>query len=252
MRGATRAKPKDTVWIAISIHAPHAGSDHFLVSYKIPTFYFNPRSPCGERPTSIPSLLQPFQFQSTLPMRGATHEGKERHPSMIISIHAPHAGSDVYIERAGAGNADFNPRSPCGERLSLKSATEQLLKFQSTLPMRGATRIREHRQNGFIGFQSTLPMRGATTFGQIGLRLGKFQSTLPMRGATRKPMNVADQFLISIHAPHAGSDMVGGCCGRHLYHFNPRSPCGERQENPRTIRHGDRFQSTLPMRGATH
>ena len=184
MRGATTSSFPIKFLHFISIHAPHAGSDGVSRTIKSIRLHFNPRSPCGERPTSIPSLLQPFQFQSTLPMRGATHEGKERHPSMIISIHAPHAGSDVYIERAGAGNADFNPRSPCGERLSLKSATEQLLKFQSTLPMRGATRIREHRQNGFIGFQSTLPMRGATWWEVV----------------------VGGIFTISIHAPHAGSD----------------------------------------------
>jgi len=34
---------------------------------------------------------------------------------------------------------DFNPLSPCGERLSYFGVNEKILQFQSTLPMRGET-----------------------------------------------------------------------------------------------------------------
>ena len=34
--------------------------------------YFNPRSPCGERPGACQAGTQQFLFQSTLPLRGAT------------------------------------------------------------------------------------------------------------------------------------------------------------------------------------
>ena len=33
---------------------------------------FNPRSPCGERPSPLNSIREPLIFQSTLPVRGAT------------------------------------------------------------------------------------------------------------------------------------------------------------------------------------
>ena len=36
---------------------------------------FNPRSPCGERPTTAEELYNAMQFQSTLPVRGATPSG---------------------------------------------------------------------------------------------------------------------------------------------------------------------------------
>ena len=99
---------------------------------------FNPRSPCGERQETC--LIAPFvpQFQSTLPMRGATSRMRAIYRFNQISIHAPHAGSDegnsskaiantisIHAPHAGsdqrrggriAGNPDFNPRSPCGER----------------------------------------------------------------------------------------------------------------------------------------
>ncbi len=78
------------------------------------------------------------KFQSTLPMRGATivvplilltmvisihapHAGSDvgnliQQITNTISIHAPHAGSDTFSKKALASCLDFNPRSPCGER----------------------------------------------------------------------------------------------------------------------------------------
>ena len=81
---------------------------------------------------------------------------------MYISIHAPRVGSD--------------PRKP--------NTCLAELKFQSTLPVWGATR----GQAGFSGpgpeFQSTLPVWGATCIGPYTRRFPKFQSTLPVWGAT--------------------------------------------------------------------
>ena len=58
-----------------------------------------------------------------------------------------------------------------------------LLKFQSTLPMRGAIlRALEEQIEDYV-FQSTLPMRGAITHLHVPWCVIKFQSTLPMRGA---------------------------------------------------------------------
>ena len=145
-------------------------------------------------------------------------------------------------------------------------------RFQSTLPLRGATSaqtisIRIPR------FQSTLPLRGATSFhGRpvVGLQ---FQSTLPLRGATRFVQKIGIVMLISIHAPLAGSDVLRQFHPNHsaisihaplagsdqdiadqdtnLEHFNPRSPCGERPAASVTPHVAWLFQSTLPLRGAT-
>ena len=82
---------------AISIHAPRAGSDGRV--YTLDTYM--------------------DQFQSTLPVRGATHTNKVVENSQPISIHAPRAGSDVKIRRGQFRLPHFNPRSPCGERLPL-------------------------------------------------------------------------------------------------------------------------------------
>ena len=101
------------------------------------------------------------QFQSTLPMQGATMIDDIEKWNDIISIHAPYAGSDkawrllklwisisIHAPYAGSdGNTfsakrrsrNFNPRSLCRERLSLRARSDAELEFQSTLPMQGAT-----------------------------------------------------------------------------------------------------------------
>ena len=191
-------------------------------------------------------------FQSTLPVRGATGIPRFFDLTDMISIHAPRAGSDPGRRDKYIGHADFNPRSPCGER-----PTDDLIEckygvFQSTLPVRGATDPMTIAASVLGLFQSTLPVRGATS-PMLGYLLSMiFQSTLPVRGATRKTYQRRTNKMISIHAPRAGSDkcfsrprvvQVGisihapragsdpdefGALLLNIY-FNPRSPCGERR-----------------------
>ena len=56
----------------ISIHAPRGGSDRSGGKSHPPNFYFNPRSPWGERPSCTGSEVGRRAFQSTLPVGGAT------------------------------------------------------------------------------------------------------------------------------------------------------------------------------------
>ena len=55
---------------------------------------FNPHSPCGERLTTSRNGSPISEFQSTLPLRGATALYNAILPSVEISIHTPLAGSD--------------------------------------------------------------------------------------------------------------------------------------------------------------
>ena len=50
-------------------------------------------------------------------------------------------------------------------------------------------------------------MRGATLVHPYMEHSAKFQSTLPMRGATADSADFDNYLRISIHAPHAGSDL---------------------------------------------
>ena len=57
-------------------------------------------------------------------------------------------------------------------------------------------------------FQSTLLMRGATQLRLSIIMVLLFQSTLLMRGATCHLNHLHEVIIISIHAPHARSDMT--------------------------------------------
>ena len=145
-----------------------------------------------------------------------------------ISIHAPRVGSDLPSPSCWRLPRYFNPRSPCGERPSRLAFPDSGFKFQSTLPVWGATRDPEWSLQSAI-FQSTLPVWGATRWSTSERKGHTFQSTLPVWGAT--PQCRRDY-------PAHGD-------------FNPRSPCGERPSAGRLAWTTWVFQSTLPVWGAT-
>ena len=49
--GSDKKLSMSSAEVTISIHAPRVGSDCNLFILKYPHSHFNPRSPCGERPT---------------------------------------------------------------------------------------------------------------------------------------------------------------------------------------------------------
>ena len=79
----------------ISIHAPRTGSDF--------------RTSCTNPGIS--------SFQSTLPARGATWGARWTSCRRIFQSTLPARGATVLAAQADEKRADFNPRSPHGERL---------------------------------------------------------------------------------------------------------------------------------------
>ena len=216
----------------ISIHAPLAGCDR-----------------C--RKTS--GRASP-RFQSTHPLRGATASSTSIVPPPLISIHAPLAGCDArsvrsapplrchFNPRTPCGvrrcwqygcpqPKNFNPRTPCGVRPRAARPARPSARFQSTHPLRGATRERAHSSTRTTYFNPRTPCGvRLSAAGQLcdrqrhfnprtpcGVRLirsraspgsAKFQSTHPLRGATDDDRRVQSHTPISIHAPLAGCDLV--------------------------------------------
>ena len=71
--GATASGSASPGAADISIHAPRVGSDRGQIEQPGRGHYFNPRSPCGERPSAfMPIAWRNALFQSTLPVWGAT------------------------------------------------------------------------------------------------------------------------------------------------------------------------------------
>ena len=192
----------------ISIHAPLAGCDIRLRTGSRLAANFNPRTPCGVRQEHKPPNTFAAQFQSTHPLRGATHSVRAVSHHALISIHAPLAGCDLCRRFNASCIGYFNPRTPCGVRLARPAAMTGCAGFQSTHPLRGAT-------------SSSTRMRGT----------GTFQSTHPLRGATIPPSETVVRMAISIHAPLAGCDAARAPTSFRSSHFNPRTPCGVRRKH---------------------
>ena len=140
LRGATLGYTVSSAFSIISIHAPLAGRDRNPSGPGRCSRYFNPRAPCGARLRSSVSSLSNSGFQSTRPLRGATAFVGRGSGVLDISIHAPLAGRDGYDPARGNPSVDFNPRAPCGARLLQVHALLVCGRFQSTRPLRGATR----------------------------------------------------------------------------------------------------------------
>ena len=95
IRGATSEQNSCEKRFKISIHAPHTGSDPVRKG-KGPARSISIHAPhTGSDANSLLDMAVQGLFQSTLPIRGATHNVRYYHPVLQISIHAPHTGSDL-------------------------------------------------------------------------------------------------------------------------------------------------------------
>ena len=124
----------------ISIHAPLAGCDGSL-PFPLPSAPdFNPRTPCGvrlRRATTFTSTQEfqsthplrgatgfynrvpaPRRFQSTHPLRGATRNTSAQAVNFAFQSTHPLRGATQATTPAIGRSTDFNPRTPCGVRLS--------------------------------------------------------------------------------------------------------------------------------------
>ena len=156
---------------------------------------------------------------------------KRRNQHENISTHAPLAGRDAAASSLLPFFFDFNPRAPCGAR---RQALPRVLGgegFQPTRPLRGATPGRARSGSRKCQFQPTRPLRGATRLCRCTTsRRSGFQPTRPLRGATLAEDRVGHGESISTHAPLAGRDAQKKNAPTVARHFNPRAPCGARQQ----------------------
>ena len=172
-----------TLQTPISIHALRKESDPGTLRLTKRSKNFNPHSPCGERRHQH---LQRARTQDFNP-----HSPCGERPPPWPSRHAPY---------------DFNPHSPCGERRGLQDAFGFVHGISIHTPLAGSDLVSSLPSFELVQFQSTLPLRGATKNSSPPLTLTLFQSTLPLRGATYRLGRVPYPPRISIHTPLAGSD----------------------------------------------
>ena len=122
-----------------------------------------------------------------------------------------------------------NPRSPRGERQ--KTTPLQTLRetFQSTLPVRGATRGRF----AALGCPTRISIHAPREGSELGYHWVSYKKVwisihAPREGSDLRRLCTAHSPHISIHAPREGSDRSRHLPSCRTAHFNPRSPRGER------------------------
>ena len=80
--------------------------------------HFNPRPPCGGRQISLSRSSNSSPFQSTSPVWRTTRSSPRIVLVTPISIHVPRVEDDFAGFSVVAVVLDFNPRPPCGGRLT--------------------------------------------------------------------------------------------------------------------------------------
>ena len=100
---------------------------------------FNPRTPCGVRPSWAFFCCHCGMFQSTHSLRSATDHSEDSDAATNVSIHALLAECDPLRTAPFILRRCFNPRTPCGVRPINLLNQFPAAWFQSTHSLRSAT-----------------------------------------------------------------------------------------------------------------
>ena len=212
---------------------------------------FNPRTPCGVRHAMLSCAGPCRRFQSTHSLRSATGYCWTRRQGLSVSIHALLAECDEICNDYKNQQYGFNPRTPCGVRLSDWFSPCPANQFQSTHSLRSATCFSGIRKTcRKVSIHALLAECDSLRMKQL-VDVLAFQSTHSLRSATRSDGSPHPDHVVSIHALLAECDFF-----LLMFHdgnngFNPRTPCGVRPEALAPICRNLTFQSTHSLRSAT-
>ena len=213
------------------------------------------------------------RFQSTHSLRSATPNLQPQLPYPLVSIHALLAECDITTPLYKTYQQCFNPRTPCGVRLTRIIRLPPRGRFQSTHSLRSATDFRVFGQravevsiHALLAECDTLFCPGATVTESFNPRtpcgvrrivtdafgpVAVFQSTHSLRSATRVGTPHRVLANVSIHALLAECDAVADAPKVQRRCFNPRTPCGVRRSPVNNPCSWHVFQSTHSLRSAT-
>ena len=186
--------------------------------------------------------MRSWLFQSTRPVRGATISGALDLGGDAVSIHAPRAGRDLPCVVSYLRTGCFNPRAPCGARRRAFRRLSAFLLFQSTRPVRGATRV-PSASSLARRVSIHAPRAGRDVDSDAADHRAAVSIHAPRAGRDPRLYHVPLPRRVSIHAPRAGRDPLSKDAHPTPVCFNPRAPCGAR---PRPTGCGNFFVSFNP------
>ena len=193
--------------------------------------YFNPRAPYGARLAFPIHFASSMVFQSTRPIRGATTPpGWRIRTGYDFNPRAPYGARRNVSGRRARAKLHFNPRAPYGARHA--DCLRIIINGQISIhaPHTGRDYITTKSSNAKRAFQSTRPIRGATRGFAVWSRLLAISIHAPHTGRDLKVYFYQNLFFhfnprapygarhiiagdsrtvfssISIHAPHTGRD----------------------------------------------
>ena len=170
-------------------------------------------------------------FQSTHPVRGATHIEYVKAHTTTISIHAPRAGCDFFWASVSVCEVyNFNPRTPCGVRRRSSRLLAKWRKISIHAPRAGCDSCRICLSRVLSNFNPRTPCGvrplsapSISSYSDFNPRTpcgvrpcllvyylgqGHFNPRTPC-GVRRHMVKYMDgQIDISIHAPRAGCDWL--------------------------------------------
>ena len=168
----------------ISIHAAREGGDSVSpAQMQLINISIHAAREGGDDAGFMRTQLEPL-FQSTPPVKAATAQTESSLWILLISIHAAREGGDLPV-RVGAICRAISIHAAREGGDTFAVATPSCLSlFQSTPPVKAATRI---KRSFMVNkkFQSTPPVKAATFVHIPKYVLRIFQSTPPVKAATR-------------------------------------------------------------------
>ena len=200
----------------ISIHAPRAGRDLFTIMIIRLYQNFNPRAPCGARPSSNPKALSRDVFQSTRPVRGATGMlFNFRMDSIIFQSTRPVRGATA-ARLAKAADAAISIHAPRAgrDRRWPSPAPTSIISIHAPRAGRDPGRWKKGDKSCYFNPRAPCGARPGSQPAVCGQ--GGISIHAPRAGRDGRCTGVGQAQAISIHAPRAGRD--GGKDDATHYH----------------------------------
>ena len=189
----------------VSIHALLAECDILIMIFLYSPSRFNPRTPCGVRPTLRATLKQSWKFQSTHSLRSATRCGRRSFSGLLCFNPRTPCGVRQHVHGRMSRVCGFNPRTPCGVRPDAGGMRDLRGGFQSTHSLRSATSI--------------FPCAVTGSPVSIHALLAECDKLKASKGQPGQRFNPRTPCGVRLFRPPLLSDAGG---------FNPRTPCGVR------------------------
>ena len=157
---------------------------------------FNPRAPCGARPTGTKQAKDLFEISTHAPLAGRDSRSWSN-ASLLAGFQPtrPLRGATVFGAVVLRMLIHFNPRAPCGARPVTKINVVTEITFQPTRPLRGATIWVSFLLLSMRYFNPRAPCGARLLWIGLVIRSSSFQPTRPLRGATARVYKSLCTFL---------------------------------------------------------